>query len=133
MRRPDMLLVRGAVLGGVLLLAGCAVGPDYREPEIKVAGEFAAGTLLTPAQGDIEREWWRQFGDPLLDELVDAAVRNNHDIAAATARLREARAQRRERLFDFLPSITGTAGYDRGRQSASGTPGLPAGTPIDRD
>ncbi len=60
-------------------------------------------------QAEIEREWWRQFGDPLLDELVDAAAKNNRDVAAATARLREARALRRERQFDFLPSINGTA------------------------
>jgi multidrug efflux system outer membrane protein len=149
MRRPEMVrgagmqartgrracaraLTAPALLAFALVLSACAVGPNYREPEIPVADEFGAAGLLEPGQGEIERQWWRQFGDPLLDELVEAAVANNRDIAAATARLREARALRRERLFDFLPSITGTAGYDNVRQSASGTPGAPPGT-IDRE
>ncbi len=84
-------------------------------------------------EGEIDREWWKRFGDPVLDELVAAATANNRDLAAATARLREARAQRRERLFDFLPTITGKASYDNVRQSANGSPGVPAGTPIARD
>jgi multidrug efflux system outer membrane protein len=135
MRRAERLRVMRVpvLLAAALALGACAVGPNYREPQMDVADEFGAAGLLTPEQGEIERQWWRQFGDPLLDELVEAAVANNRDIAAATARLREARAQRRERLFDFLPSITGSASYDNVRQSASGTPGIPPGTPLDRD
>jgi multidrug efflux system outer membrane protein len=134
MWRPDVFSRRVWLLAGCLALAACAVGPDYREPETTVGERFNAEALLAgTGRGEIEREWWRQFGDPTLDELVEAAVENNRDVAAATARLREARALRRERLFDFLPSITGTASYEKGRQSAAGTPGLPAGTPIDRN
>jgi multidrug efflux system outer membrane protein len=133
MLRSDHLFRAAWGLAGVLALAGCAVGPNYREPEIDVADEFAAASLLAGEQGAIELQWWRQFNDPLLDELVEEAVRNNRDLAAATARLRAARAQRRERLFDFLPSITGSASYDSVRQSRSGTPGLPPGTAVDRD
>lgn len=117
-----------------LLAAGCAVGPNYREPGTSVNQRFDAAPLVANGtDGEIDREWWRRFGDPLLDELVAAAAANNRDVAAATARLREARAQRRERLFDFLPTITGKASYDNVRQSAAGTPGTPAGFPVTRD
>lgn len=134
MLRSERIMRSALLAGGCLLLAACAVGPDYREPEARVDDRFDAAALLEGSgQGEIEREWWRQFGDPVLDGLVDAAVKGNRDVAAATARLREARALRRERLFDFLPSITAQASYDTGRQSASGTPGLPPGTVVDRD
>jgi len=114
-----------------LLLAGCAVGPNYRTPETTVEERFDAQPLLvTASQEDIDREWWKRFGDPVLDELVASAAANNREVAAATARLRAARAQRRERLFDFLPTITGNAGYDNVRQSRNGTPGLPAGAGV---
>jgi multidrug efflux system outer membrane protein len=132
--RAELKLRAALGLVSYLVLAACAVGPDYREPETEVADNFDAEALLGGAgQGEVEREWWRQFGDPLLDGLVDTAVRNNRDVAAATARLLEARAQRRERLFNLLPSITGTVGYDDVRQSGSGSPGMPPGTPVARD
>ncbi len=134
MLRRERMMRSALLAAGCLLLAACAVGPDYREPDTRVDDQFDAAALLEGSgQGEIEREWWRQFGDPVLDELVDAAVKNNRDVAAATARLREARALRRERLFDFLPSITARASYDNGRQSAAGTPGLPPVTVVDRD
>lgn len=135
--------VRIAVRLAVVFVAGtlmsaCAVGPNYRQPKTEVPGSFDSEPLLKApgadlSVGEIEREWWRLFGDPVLDELVDTAVKNNRDVVAATARLREARAQRRERLFDFLPTITANAGYDNVRQSASGTPGVPAGFQGSRD
>ncbi|HWL62553.1 MAG TPA: efflux transporter outer membrane subunit [Steroidobacteraceae bacterium] len=134
MLRLDDMARTATLLCASLLVAACAVGPDYREPDTEVDGQFDAASLLEDrGQGEIEREWWRQFADPVLDELVDAAVKNNRDVAAATARLREARALRRERLFDFLPSITGKASYNDVRQSAAATPGVPPGTPVDRD
>ncbi|MDQ2640258.1 MAG: efflux transporter outer membrane subunit [Pseudomonadota bacterium] len=134
MLRLDDMARTAMLLCSALLVAACAVGPDYREPQTDVDGQFDAASLLEGGgQGEIEREWWRQFADPVLDELVDTAVKNNRDVAAATARLREARALRRERLFDFLPSITGKASYSDVRQSAAGTPGVPPGTPVDRD
>jgi len=125
-------LVAAAV--AALLLAGCAVGPNYREPKTTVNERFDAAPLVAGGtEAEIDREWWKRFGDPVLDELVASAVASNRDVAAATARLREARAQRRERFFDFLPSITGRAGYDNVRQSAAGSPGVPAGVAASRD
>jgi multidrug efflux system outer membrane protein len=130
----DRLPRLATLLAASFALTACAVGPNHREPRTEVAGSFDSQALVAAAsQEDIQREWWKLFGDPLLDELVDTAVRNNRDVAAATARLRAARAQRRERLFDFLPTITGNARYDNVRQSASGTPGVPAGTTPSRD
>lgn len=129
--------MRRTVLGlaGVALLGGCAVGPNYRQPRTTVDAGFEAAALLQTAAGEIEREWWKLFNDPLLDELIATAVEANREVAAATARFREARALRRERLFDFLPTINGTASYSDVRQSngALAANGLPPGITVPRD
>lgn len=127
---------RTALLIGVATaLAACAVGPNYRRPDTKVGEVFEAAPLVAPGEGDIDREWWKAFGDPLLDELVATSVTANRDIAAATARLKQARALRRERLFDFLPSVLGSGSYTNNRQSLGtfAAQGLPPGLAIRRD
>ena len=53
--------------------------------------------------------WWRGFNDPLLDELMDEAVAGNADVASAKAKIREARATRREAEAGLGPSVTGSA------------------------
>jgi outer membrane protein, multidrug efflux system len=122
---------RAAVVGVIAaLLAGCAVGPDYRAPAPPAVERFGQATQLPTAAGEIDRRWWQVFGDPQLDELVGRAVAANQDLAAANARLREARASRREQFFDLLPTVTSTASYQERRSSLGSVPG---GFPILRD
>lgn len=75
-----------------LACAGCAVGPDYRPPAAVAPGQAA----FSPAAG-VSREapvdaWWQTFGDATLDQLVARALRQNLDLAAARARIEQARA-----------------------------------------
>lgn len=85
--------LRRRITAGLLLfaLAGCSVGPDYATPRFPFSTKFtvsrnAAPVLLTNAA------WWRKFNDPILDQLVDAALRNNLDLEIARERVTEARA-----------------------------------------
>ncbi len=89
----------------VSLVAGCAVGPNYRRPE--VAGT-AAPWLAPVTPGDVDAEWWKRLGDPVLDGLVDAALSHNLDIAEAQARLREARANRAVVRGRTVPEVRAT-------------------------
>jgi len=77
-----------------LALAACMVGPDFVRPEAPVPSswtqESAEGLETEPAKLE---EWWRVFGDPVLDELVDMACRNNNTLEIAGLRVLEARAQ----------------------------------------
>jgi multidrug efflux system outer membrane protein len=114
-------------------LSACAVGPNYRTPKSPVSpagAEFVGAPLLENSAGAIDPLWWHQFQDPLLDELIDSALRANYSIAAANARLREARALRRESGLDLLPTVRANASYNDVRQSAAG---VPPGTPFVRD
>jgi multidrug efflux system outer membrane protein len=109
----------------LLLLAGCAVGPAYRAPKTAVAGAFANGAQTNLSGGEAVATWWRGFNDPKLDELVDRALSTNHDLRIATANLREARALRRQALFDLLPTPNASASYANTRLSQAAVFGIP--------
>jgi outer membrane protein, multidrug efflux system len=83
-----------------LLLAGCAVGPDYRAPDTPVP-EYRNADPSILDKRPFEAAWWQQFGDPTLDGLVERALSADLDLKIAAARVEEARAilsaARRER------------------------------------
>jgi len=75
-------------------LAGCAVGPRYHRPETPVPESWAeTSDTLTTAPPDM-LQWWTVFHDPLLDSLIDRAIRSNKSLQLAEARILQARAQR---------------------------------------
>ncbi len=99
----------------VALLAACAVGPDYREPD---APKSAASAGFSGAAQRDEfstaapaTAFWTVFGDAQLTALVDKSLAANHDLRIALANLNQARALRREARFDYLPTVTAQGGY----------------------
>lgn len=115
-----------ACAGSALLLTGCKVGPDYKgPPETASPADFAAvppaglkDVTSVPAPGDVElAAWWKQFGDPLLDSLVERALAGNLDLKLAQARVMEARAARGIIVADWFPAVGANAGYSRSRFS----------------
>ena len=71
------------------VLSACALGPDYKTPQSRLAGDFEN---TTGDQQEPQREFWRRFDDPILNGLVDDAIKANHDIRIAVANLQQARA-----------------------------------------
>lgn len=100
-----------ALLAGSIsmLLAACAVGPDYQRPEAPSADEFVTPSTLQLDSAEVEREFWKAFDDPLMTELIEEALRANHDVRIALSRLGEARALRGEARFDVAPTVTAGA------------------------
>jgi multidrug efflux pump len=104
------------------LLSGCmTVGPDYRTPQTPMPEAFANQTPDTSAEG-IETLWWHGFNDDRLNQLVELALANNHDLRVATARVREARALRSETAFDRYPTVTAGGSFTRERLSTAVAP-----------
>lgn len=96
-------------------LAGCAVGPDYRMPDIAVPDSFlppvvqiAQKTTRKPSDNLIE--WWKSLRDPELDSLVDRAIESNLDLEIALTRLQEARTQELVVIGEALPASGATGG-----------------------
>ncbi|MFZ6689885.1 efflux transporter outer membrane subunit [Undibacterium sp. SXout11W] len=78
-----------SIVGASWLMAACsAVGPNYSVPEHRLPASFS----LTSDNTQELSAWWKSFGDADLNALVEHALANNPDIAAAEARLRQNRA-----------------------------------------
>ena len=107
----------------LLLMAGCAVGPDYRKPEIDSPPAWMVD--VQQAQDTANTAWWEQFSDPVLNDLIAAALRQNYDLRIATARVEEYYGRYGATRADLFPQVG--YGADAGRTLLS-EKGVPAGT-----
>jgi multidrug efflux system outer membrane protein len=107
-----------------VLIAGCAVGPNYHRPQVPVDAQFANAGEPGLAEGDPAERYWTSFNDPMLTELVEDAVVHNKDLQVATANLQAARAQRRLTGFDQYPTVTFSGSYAKVLESAQQLPGF---------
>lgn len=98
-----------------LFAAGCvAVGPDYEAPEREIPAQWREQDAVLVAGTPAElAAWWRQLGDPLLDDLVLRAVSGGLDLREALARVREARSLRGVAEADLWPKLDAQASYRR--------------------
>src|ERR1043166_7645183 len=91
----------------VTLLAGCAVGPRYRAPEIPLSerflGQAAVEARAVQSKADLEA-WWNGFDDPALTRFVSLALEQNLDIAQAAGRVAQSRAALRVAGAALLPA-----------------------------
>lgn len=106
-----------AAWAGCALLSGCASGPDYVAPQIAAPAAYRAVPSQVPASGLALDSWWRQFGDPELSRLVELALAQNLDLAAAAERVAQARAAARLAGTAMLPKVEVQAGIAAERQS----------------
>jgi NodT family efflux transporter outer membrane factor (OMF) lipoprotein len=106
-----------AAWAGCALLSGCASGPDYVAPQIAAPAAYRAVPSQVPASGLALDSWWRQFGDPELSRLVELALAQNLDLAAAAERVAQARAAARLAGTAMLPKVEVQAGIVAERQS----------------
>ncbi|MEO1037133.1 MAG: efflux transporter outer membrane subunit [Pseudomonadota bacterium] len=108
------MTARLALFATLAATAGCAVGPDYAAPPVDES-EF-----LPDPRAEAEApasDWWQAFEDPTLNGLIESALAESPDLAAATARLDEARAVRGIARAAFWPSLTATGSYTNFEQS----------------
>ena len=104
-----------AVAGAAAILGGCAVAPEYVRPKVdlpvnwKVEAPFREGT---PRDTAFKGRWWERFGDPVLDELAQKALSSNATLAAAGARLAQARATLASVSSQAIPQVN-LAAQDR--------------------
>jgi multidrug efflux system outer membrane protein len=107
------------------LLAACAAPPSPTTPAAAAVDLPIAWRTVADAAGPPpDAHWWRVFGDPTLEQLVDRALANNTDVAAAVARLAEARAQAALARAQLNPSLDlgATATRSRSLSALTGQP-----------
>src|SRR5580700_5186822 len=78
-----------------VLLAGCAVGPNYKRPTVNVPTDYrdsvAAQTAAASSLGN--ENWWQVYQDPVLLQLIHTALEQSYDLRIAATRVLEAQAR----------------------------------------
>lgn len=111
-------------LGALTVLAGCAVGPVYQAPEPLAPAQFQAALPAADAgaaRGSALESWWSQFDDPVVPTLVAAAQDGSPTLAAALARIGQARA---------TAGVAGAARFPELELNAAGTRARVPGGPV---
>ncbi len=103
------------------LLAGCAVGPDYVKPKIDTpqAYRFAEQDVQETAN----TQWWKQFDDPVLNQLIEDALANNKNVKIAAANVEQAAGVLTQTRSQFFPQVNYSASATRQRAAEIG--GIP--------
>jgi multidrug efflux system outer membrane protein len=114
---------------GVLLIAGCAMGPNYKQPDAHAPDTFRGEeSTQTNSVGDLP--WWQLFQDTNLQALIHTGLTNNYDLRVAVARVEESRALLAQSRSQFYPQVNYQGASGGGRNSLNGTPcdlGKPSG------
>lgn len=113
-----------------LALGGCMVGPDYQKPAMQLPMDFKEGLQWQRAvanpQGALASQWWLEYRDPLLNDLIQRSATANQSIVAAEAAYRLAMAQVSSSRAGLWPTLgvglsgsRGTAGSSTGTSTSS--------------
>src|SRR5882762_4218240 len=124
-------LIAVVLVAGVI--AGCAVGPNYRRPSVSVPTSYKETELGTwkessPQDQIAKGNWWEMFGDATLNDLEKEATANNQDLKAAVSRVTQARATARVAKAEFFPNLQADPAVTRERTSPNIANPLPKNT-----
>ena len=118
-----------ALWGGIIaaaLVAGCAVGPNYRRPAVESPAAWKTTVdprfwkPATPRDQEPHEAWWEVFEDPGLASFQRQAVEANQDIRKAIARVEQSRAVARVGASELLPTLDLNPSYDHFQRSRGG-------------
>lgn len=113
---------RYGLIFAVSSLAGCVVGPNYKPDNLKIPAQFSSlphpATKEEIAQTEkLLKEWWAQFHDPILNDLVARALKGNYDLQAATQHILAEQAVRRQAESQWYPQLDANMGAGNDRHS----------------
>jgi outer membrane protein, multidrug efflux system len=109
-----------AVVMASSLIAGCMVGPNYHKPDVAIPAAYhdLQGTPQAEVQAAsyAELPWWQVFSDPVLQDLIRTALKQNYDLQTATERISAARAQLAITRSSLFPQVSGDANFTGGKE-----------------
>jgi outer membrane protein, multidrug efflux system len=111
----------------LILLAGCAVGPNYKRPPVTAPEAFRGETeISTNSFADLP--WWKVFKDDNLQSLIRIALTNNYNLRIAVTRVEQARAMAAEARSQFYPQLNYEGAVGRGQNVSGNSTPSPTGT-----
>src|SRR5690606_272921 len=107
LRFPRVFAQRALLLGVVASLGACATAGVYQRPDVAVPAQWQQSQAAAPEAtvSALSASWWEVFGDPTLNQLVDAALARNNNLAVAAVRVRRAQLLAGLASSARLPSI----------------------------
>jgi NodT family efflux transporter outer membrane factor (OMF) lipoprotein len=122
--RAQRVIKRCSALAATLLLAACAVGPNYHQPKVELPTGFKEGTnwqrSAANPQGALSSQWWLVFNDDQLTHLIEQSLKANPSITAAEAAYRLAQAEVAADTASLFPIVSaGLSGTRSKTNSAS--------------
>jgi outer membrane protein, multidrug efflux system len=112
MKNHMLKITTTAVL--VTLLSSCAIGPDYQRPATNANTAWVAPLPHDGKPASLVN-WWSQWDDQVLVELIDNAMRENTSVAQAAARIAQSRANYRSLTSLLFPAFTANASDTRSK------------------
>ncbi len=116
-----------AALLFAVALSSCMMGPNYRRPPVRTPEAWRFED--TRVKDVINTAWWKQFGDPTLDGLIETALKENKDVLIAAARVEEFMGSYAVVRAAQFPQVSGAAFPLREGATKYTSPAWPPGTP----
>jgi NodT family efflux transporter outer membrane factor (OMF) lipoprotein len=126
-------MTRTILTVSLVALCGCAMGPNYKRPQLALPGEFrsAPPTASNPAASIADTKWQDLFPDQTLNQMVSTALAHNFDLRIAAERVEEARAQLGVTRANQYPFVDAQASFSGTRSSSIGANTfVPSGTKL---
>ena len=125
MTRMTALSTRPALAACLMamVLAGCAIGPDYTKPKMDIPAAYKEDgrwKSASPQDASPRGDWWTVYQDPQLDSLMATLNRQSPTIAQAEANYRQARALLDQAEASLWPTLGVTASKSHGVSTAGG-------------
>lgn len=112
-----------ALVAAAFCFTGCTVGPNYVRPEVQAP---TAWRIDYPKAAEVANtKWWEQFGDPVMNELIESALRENLDVRVAAARIDQFIGTLGVVGSQAYPQLGYSGGASRTRASREGQPPIP--------
>lgn len=111
-----------SVLATLLVLAGCAVGPDYHRPDVAIPAAYKEAGGWKPAEPRDQAprgKWWEIYGDADLNALVPQVEISNQNVLAAAAQYRQTLALLGVAQAGYFPTLSGSLSGSRGHGTSS--------------
>ncbi|RZT97912.1 efflux transporter outer membrane subunit [Rivibacter subsaxonicus] len=118
---------RWVLLAAAVATAGCMLGPDYKRPLLEVPDRYYYAS--SEARELANTAWWTQFGDPVLDALIEEGLRNNLDLRIAAARVDQFAGVLGSTRAQLFPQVGAELTGSRTRASERSATGFPPGNP----
>ena len=100
------------------LCGGCKLGPNYQRPAVATPSQWRSTNPTPDCLANLP--WWDVFNDPVLTNLISAALQNNQDLRIAAARVEQAQGNYRIQRASLFPWLNGSADWTRGRSGITG-------------